>query len=142
MKSKLILITLTVGLAAFIFIGCSVPGLSGGKGTIKWEVDGTYTGTSSTDFVINYSIVRTDGTTESLNSDFEPGLPWSDTRELESGTGVSMNYTVLEPHSTNVTLRIYENGVVKAEHSINRSVDPDADLGGIPSPSLTHVVGQ
>ena len=152
MKSKYINIIILSSLIILVLAGCPQAGpengtnpgtgsSGGGSRTITWEASGNYANSQDLEFSIQYSAISPNGQTIAPGPVFEPSLPWSDTRDLETGTGVSINLAVLENHYSNVTLKIYENGIEVASHSIDRTVDPSSDLGGIPNPSLTHVVG-
>ena len=134
-----------ITVSAILALGCSSGGAGGGSGggsaDVTWEVTGSYAATSRLEWTISYAWVDPDGTYQS-NSIFEhaTSIPWSETKNFEAGTGVSINLIADTDHYNNLTLSIHENGTLKAEHTFDQTIPDDGQPR--PSQGLTHVVGE
>lgn len=118
-------------------------GTTSGSATITWEATGSYENDDpgAPEFSISYSWVAPDQTTSS-DSVFENeiSLPWTHEETLESGTGATMSLTGLADHANTMTLSLYENGVLKASHTIEGAVAEGSFHPG--AGGIVHVVGQ
>ena len=113
----------------------------GSGGNVILMASGTYANDpNDLEFSIQYSWIDPgSGTQSDAVFEDEISLPWTTSRTLDAGAGVSINIIGQEEHSNSMTLSICEDGSLVAEHSINEVVS-SSELQ--PPASLTHVVGQ
>jgi hypothetical protein len=123
--------------------GSNGGGTTGGSATVKWEASGSYSNVDADapEFTISYAWVAPDQTMSSSTVyEHQISVPWSHEESLVAGTGVSMSLTGLDRHTNSMTLKIYEDGVLKASHTISGTV---TDGSFHPNASgIVHVVGQ
>ena len=142
-----ILTLITLFAAPLLLSACDSAGAGGGGGsgsgsaTVTLEASGTYANDpNDLEFSIQYSWIDPDsGSQSDAVFEDEISLPWTTKLSLDAGTGVSINIIGQEEHNNSMTLSIYEDGTLVAEHSINEVVS-SGELQ--PPESLTHVVGQ
>ena len=131
--------------------GCNLGGVTGGE-TIKWEVTGNVTGTTSLDnrFGVDWSITYPNGGTEDLVFTInEDDLPtWIKEETLDAGSEVSLavkprpDTVQQETFTLDLELTIYSDGEVVAAESVKQTISPDDSDASIPEPPLSYTVGE